>query len=143
MLCNGFRSALRHNTATANSETQYSKIHKYSVQNTPSNYTKYIKQTHSKFINRLKSALRSNSATSNGETEYNKIYIVFVEVEHAKYSTTLYTQNAEYGNKEIQQYVTALGSGQVAELLELNNQVFSLFFRMQNFNKVNKLLIFF
>ena len=26
--------------------------------------------------------------------------------------------------------------------MELNNQVFSLFFRMQNFNKVNELLIF-
>ena len=57
--------------------------------------------------------MRSNSATANGETEYNKIHIVFVEVEHAKYSTTLYTQNAEYGNTEIQQYVTALGSGQI------------------------------
>ena len=95
MLCNGFRSALRPNSATAKGETEYSKVHNIEVQHAKYRITQYrntlhnIQNTETQQIHYSigsRSASRPNSATANGETEYSKIYIV--EVQHAKYSST-------------------------------------------------------
>ena len=92
MLCNGFRSALRPNSATAKGETEYSKVHNIEVQHAKYRITQYrntlhnIQNTETQQIHYSigsRSASRPNSATANGET----VQYVFqmVEVEHIKY----------------------------------------------------------